>query len=143
MSYGGHMVLVLMSKYPEVFAAGVNIAGVFDWEMPGGPWDTRNPHTIARLGSPEDNPEAYFNTSAINFLDDLQAPVLTVQGTADVHVNFLQSVKLVDELLERGKRFELEVYPGEPHFFGRKRSWVDAFAKMERFLDEYLRHETE
>ena len=143
MSYGGHMVLVLMSKYPDVFAAGVNIAGLVDWEMPGGPWDTRNPHTTGRLGTPEENPEAYFNTSAINFLDDLSAPVLTVQGTADQHVNFLQSIWLVDQLLKRGKRFEFELYPGEPHFFGRKSSWVDAFAKMERFFDEHLRHEPE
>ena len=89
----------------------------------------RNPWMHARLGSPEDNPEAYFKASALNFLDDLRAPLLTVQGTADVHVNFLQSIKLVDELLKRGKRFEFEVYPGEPHFFSRKRSWVDAFAE--------------
>ena len=139
MSYGGHMVLTLMSKYPDVFAAGVNIAGVLDFEMEGGPWDVRNGWMYARLGSPEENPEAYYNASALNFLDDLQAPVLTVQGTADVHVNFLQSIKLVDELLRRGKRFEFEVYPGEPHFFSRKQSWVDAFGKMERFLDEQLR----
>ena len=139
MSYGGHMVLTLLSKYPEVFAAGINVAGVLDFEMEGGPWDVRNGWMYARLGTPEQNPEAYFNASALNFLDDLQAPVLTVQGTADVHVNFLQSIKLVDELLQRGKRFEFEVYPGEPHFFGRKRSWVDAFGKMERFFDEHLR----
>ncbi len=107
--------------------------------MEGGPWDVRNGWMYARLGTPEQNPEAYFNASALNFLDDLQAPVLTVQGTADVHVNFLQSIKLVDEMLQRGKRFEFEVYPGEPHFFGRKRSWVDAFGKMERFFDEHLR----
>ena len=141
MSYGGHMVLTLMSKYPDVFAAGVNIAGVLDFGMEGGPWDMRNPWMHARLGSPEDNPEAYFKASALNFLDDLRAPLLTVQGTADVHVNFLQSIKLVDELLKRGKRFEFEVYPGEPHFFSRKRSWVDAFAKKERFFDEHLHHE--
>ncbi len=139
MSYGGHMVLTLLSKYPEVFAAGVNIAGVLDFEMEGGPWDVRNGWMYARLGTPMQNPEAYHNASALNFLDDLQAPVLTVQGTADVHVNFLQSIKLVDELLRRGKRFEFEVYPGEPHFFSRSQSWVDAFGKMERFFDEHLR----
>jgi dipeptidyl aminopeptidase/acylaminoacyl peptidase len=139
MSYGGHMVLTLTSKYPEVFAAGVNIAGVLDFGMEGGPWDVRNAWMYARLNSPEENPEAYFNASALNFLDDLQAPILTVHGTADVSVNFLQSIKLVDELLSRGKRFEFEVYPGERHFFSRRSSWTDAFGKMERFFDEYVR----
>jgi dipeptidyl aminopeptidase/acylaminoacyl peptidase len=44
----------------------------------------------------------------------------------------------VDELLARGKTFEFELYPGEVHFFGRRRSWVDAFGKMEAFFDRYL-----
>lgn len=138
MSYGGHMVLTLMSKYPDVFAAGVNIAGVYDFEMEGGPWDVRNGWMYARLGTPEENPEAYFNASAANFIEELSAPVLTIQGTADVHVNFLQSIRLVDDLLRLGKRFEFEVYPGEPHFFSRRSSWVDAFGKMERFFDTYV-----
>ena len=52
------------------------------------------------------------------------------------------AIKLIDELLKRGKPFEFELYPGEVHFFGRRRSWVDAFAKMERFFAGYLHPET-
>lgn len=139
MSYGGHMVLTLLSKYPEVFKAGINIAGVFDFQLETGPWDTRNSWMNARLGSPEENPKAYYNASASNFIDNLKAPVMTIQGTNDSNVTFLQSVKLVDELLKRGKAFEFEMYPGEVHFFGRRQSWIDAFAKMERFFDTYLK----
>jgi dipeptidyl aminopeptidase/acylaminoacyl peptidase len=139
MSYGGHMVLTLLSKYPDVFKAGINIAGVFDFQVETGPWDTRNAWMHARLGSPEDNPQAYFNASAINFIDKVKAPIMTIQGTNDSNVTFLQSVKLIDELLKRGKTFEFEMYPGEVHFFGRRRSWVDAFGKMEAFFARYLK----
>jgi len=139
MSYGGHMVLTLLSKYPDVFKVGINIAGVFDFQVETGPWDTRNAWMNARLGRPEANPKAYFNASASNFIDNLKAPVMTLQGTNDSNVTFLQSVKLIDELLKRGKTFEFEMYPGEVHFFGRRASWVDAFAKMERFFDTYLK----
>jgi dipeptidyl aminopeptidase/acylaminoacyl peptidase len=138
MSYGGHMVLTLLTKYPDVFKAGINIAGVYDFQIELGPWATRNPWMQARLGPPETNPEAYRQASAINFIDNLKAPVMTLQGTADTNVVFLQSIKLVDDLLARGKTFEFELYPGEVHFFGRRRSWVDAFGKMEAFLDRYL-----
>jgi len=139
MSYGGHMVLSVLTKYPDLFKAGINIAGVFDYEIELGPWPTRNPWMQARLGSPERNPEAYRQASALNFIDNLRAPVMTLHGTADTNVTPLQSLKLVDELLIRGKTFELELYPGEVHFFGRRRSWVDAFAKMEAFFERYLR----
>lgn len=138
MSYGGHMVLTVLSKYPDVFKAGINIAGVFDFQVETGPWDTRNAWMNARLGSPEQNPEAYFNASASNFIDKLKAPVMTLQGTNDANVTFLQSIKLIDELLKRGKTFEFEMYPGEVHFFGRRDSWVDAFGKMEVFFHRYL-----
>lgn len=138
MSYGGHMVLTLLSKYPDVFKAGINIAGVYDFNLELGPWDVRNAWMYARLGSPDDNPTAYFNASAINFIDDLRAPVMTLQGTHDTNVTPLQSIKLVSDLIARGKTFEFEIYPGEVHFFGRRASWVDAFAKMERFFARYL-----
>lgn len=140
MSYGGHMVLNLLSKYPDLFQAGINIAGVFDFLMELGPWAVRNGWMYQRLGTPEDNPEAYHNASAINFIDQLKAPVLTLQGTNDTNVTLLQSIKLVDELLRRGKRFEFGLYPGEVHFFGRRQSWVDAFGKMERFFDHHLQN---
>ncbi len=140
MSYGGHMVLNLLSKYPDLFQAGINIAGVFDFLMELGPWAVRNGWMYQRLGTPEDNPEAYHNASAINFIDQLKAPVLTLQGTNDTNVTLLQSIKLVDELLRRGKRFEFGLYPGEVHFFGRRQSWVDAFGKMESFFDHHLQN---
>ncbi|CAN5611823.1 hypothetical protein BH23ACI1_BH23ACI1_06290 [soil metagenome] len=138
MSYGGHMVLTLLSKYPDTFRAGINIAGVFDFELDVGPWAIRNSWMYARLGTPELNPAAYRNASAVNFIENLRAPVLTLQGLADVHVTPLQSFKLIDELLKRGKRFEFAMYPGEVHFFSRRQSWLDAFERMERFFDEWL-----
>lgn len=138
MSYGGHMVLTLLTKYPDTFKAGINIAGVYDYQIEIGPWATRNPWMQARLGPPEKNPTAYHNASAVNFIDRLKAPVMTLHGTHDTNVTILQSFKLVDDLLKRGRTFEFEIYPGEVHFFGRRTSWVDAFGKMEAFLDRYL-----
>ena len=138
MSYGGHMVLMLLTKYPEVFKAGINIAGVYDYQIELGPWATRNPWMQARLGPPESHPDAYRQASAVNFIDRLRAPVMTLHGTADTNVTPLQSIKLVNDLLARGKTFEFELYPGEVHFFGRRQSWVDAFGKMEAFFDRYL-----
>jgi dipeptidyl aminopeptidase/acylaminoacyl peptidase len=138
MSYGGHLVLTLLAKYPDTFQAGVNIAGVFDYLLETGPWDMRNSWMYARLGTPEQNPEPYRNASASNFIHALKSPLLTLHGTADMHVTPLQSFRLNDELLKRGKRFDMAWYPGEVHFFSRRSSWLDAFRRMERFFDEWL-----
>ena len=68
----------------------------------------------------------------------MKAPVLYLHGTNDPNVTLLQSVELIDRLLKSGKRFEFEIYPGELHFFTKKTSWIDAFAKMERFFSDYV-----
>ena len=141
LSTGGRMVMTVLFKHPDVFQAGINIAGGFDYFVEGGPWDVRNSWVQNRLGTPTENPEAFFSASAINFIDGLSVPLFTLQGTADTAVNLTNSIKLVDELLKRGKRFEFEIYPGENHFFARQRSWLDAFDKMERFFDEHLGHD--
>jgi dipeptidyl aminopeptidase/acylaminoacyl peptidase len=138
MSYGGHMVLTLLTKFPDIFKAGVDIAGVADfklnYESLYGPW------ILGRIGTPEDHPDVYYNDSAINFVDRLKSPLLILHGTNDPNVTLLQSIMLVDQLLKHGKRFEFEIYPGELHFFTKKRSWIDAFGKIERFFDEHVRH---
>ena len=55
MSYGGDMVLSLLTKFPDVFKAGVDIAGVADfvlnYESLYGPW------IIGRLEIPGRKPE--------------------------------------------------------------------------------------
>lgn len=138
LSYGGHMVLSLLTKFPDVFKAGVDIAGVADFTLNyeslygGG--------MVGRLGTPHQNPDAYFNSSAINFIDRIKAPLLILHGTNDPNVTLLQSILLIDQLLKKDKRFDFEIYPGELHFFAKRRSWVDAFAKIERFFDENVRH---
>ena len=93
---------------------------------------------VEYLERPDQNPEAFFSASAINHVDGLKAPILTLHGTADTSVNLTNSIKLVDELLKRGKRFEFEIYPGEMHFFARRSSQLDAWRKVERFFDEYV-----
>lgn len=137
MSYGGHMVLSLLTKFPDVFKAGVNIAGVADfllnYESLYGPW------ILGRLGTPEQDAQAYYNASAINFIEKMKSPLLILHGTNDPNVTLLQSIMLVDRLLKSGKRFEFEIYPGEIHFFTKRRSWVDAFGKIERFFDEHVK----
>ena len=138
MSTGGRMVMTVLFKYPDLFQAGVNFAGGFDYMVEGGPWEMRNPWVYNRLGRPDQNPEAFFSASAINHVDGLKAPILTLHGTADTSVNLTNSIKLVDELLKRGKRFEFEIYPGEMHFFARRSSQLDAWRKVERFFDEYV-----
>ncbi len=139
LSAGGRMVLSLLAKYPDTFRAGVNLAGIYDYLLPGGPWDTRNPWTTSRLGTPDASPDVYRDASPKSYVDRIVAPLLVLHGTADANVPVTHSLALVEDLVARGKRFDFAVYPGEVHYFARRASWIDAFGRIEGFLDRHLR----
>ena len=62
-------------------------------------------------------------------------PLLVLHGTADVNVPFLDSVRLIDALLQAGKDVSTSsMYPGEFHYFQRAHVLRDAWTRAERFL---------
>jgi dipeptidyl-peptidase-4 len=72
-------------------------------------------------------------------MDRLVRPLLILHGTSDVNVPYLHSIRLIDDLLQRGKSFEFMVYPGEFHYFTRAHVLADAWRRVERFFDQHLR----
>ena len=135
-SYGGYLTLQALLTKPDHFKVGIDFAGVVDWLMwaqdPSGAW------IGGRMGSPEENLEKYMKSSPINYLENLSTPLLILHGTDDVDVPILQTVRLVSNLINERKDFDLALYPGEAHFFSKKESWLDAFRRVEKFLDYHL-----
>jgi dipeptidyl aminopeptidase/acylaminoacyl peptidase len=138
LSYGGFFTLLALVDAPKTFACGVDVAGVVDYRMYyEDPW--QGAWTFGRLRAPEDDPEAYDVASPLSRMDRLERPLLILHGTADVNVPYLHSVRLVDDLLKRGKSFEFMLYPGEFHYFTRAHVLEDAWRRVERFFGEHLR----
>ncbi len=143
LSAGGRMVLSLLTRYPDAFRAGIDLAGIYDYLLPGGPWDERNPWVLSRLGTPESNAAGYRQASPKTEIARIRAPLLILHGTSDTNVAFTQSLALVDDLVALGKPFDFAVYPGEVHYFAHRASWVDAFRRMDDFLDRHLQSESQ
>jgi dipeptidyl aminopeptidase/acylaminoacyl peptidase len=139
LSYGGFLTLQALTRDPELFRCGVDVAGVADFRDwfrdPGGNW------VGGRLGDPRENPAAYLQAAPIERVGRIVRPLLVVHGTADVNVPFLESVNLVDELTKRGKDFDFVVYPGEFHYFRREHVLRDFFRRVEFFFGRHLREQ--
>ena len=137
LSYGGFMALTALTVTPELFRCAIDVAGVQDWRYwyadPDGPW------IKGRMGTPAENPDLYTRSSPIHQVDKIVRPLLVLHGTADVNVPFRESVRLVDVLLKAGKDFEFALYPGEFHYFQRAHVLRDAWRRVERFFDAYLK----
>ena len=140
LSYGGFFTLIAMTDQPTLYRAGVNVAGVVDYAMYyedpyHGGW------TRSRIGTPEENPEVYRRASPLSNMTRLERPLLTLHGTADVNVPYLHSVRLVDELLRKGKGelTSFMAYPGEFHYFTRAHVLRDAWTRVDHFFQAHLR----
>ena len=133
-SYGGFMAEIALFRHPGVFAAGAALRPVADW---ANYYRSNIFYCTQRLGSLEDNPEAYRRSSPINFAEGLQDPILLLHGMLDSNVPFQDTVQLTDRLQRFGKSFELMIYPREDHTFTEPENWIDQYS---RILDFFVRH---
>lgn len=144
LSYGGYMTLHALTQYPDEFCMGINIAGIWDFaqwtrwiESRSGRQGTM--FSINFGGSPEESPELYAQGSPVTFKHNLKKPLINFHGTKDANVDFEQMDRIVDDCLKLGKEYEAYYYPGEVHTFAYRRTWLDAFPKMEREFAKYLK----
>jgi dipeptidyl aminopeptidase/acylaminoacyl peptidase len=140
LSYGGFFTLIAATDQPTLFRAAVDVAGVADYAMYyedpyHGGW------TASRIGTPEQNPAVFAQASPLSHVDRLARPLLVLHGTSDVNVPYLHSVRLIDELLKKGKGdlVSFMTYPGEFHYFTREHVLRDAWHRVEDFFDANLK----
>ena len=132
-SYGGYLTALGLARASDLFAAGVDIHGVHNWNI-----------TIQNF-TPSYNPEARpdyarvaFESSPMADVDTWSSPVLLISGDDDRNVPFRESVDLAQKLRERGVHVEQLVFPDEIHGFLLHSSWVTLFEAAADFLKREL-----
>ncbi|WP_318771637.1 S9 family peptidase [Thermaurantiacus sp.] len=135
-SYGGYMVLRLMTEAPDVFAAGVAGAPVTDWRL----YDTH--YTERYLGHPAVDPAPYEAADAVARAPRLARPLLIVHGLADDNVVFDHSVRWMAALQRAGISFETMVYPGQTHAIREPVLATHLWRTILAFLDRALARPT-
>jgi dipeptidyl aminopeptidase/acylaminoacyl peptidase len=130
-SYGGFITLMAMFTEPDYFAAGAALRPVTDWAH------YANGYTANILNLPQDDPEAYRRSSPIYFANGLKGALLICHGMVDTNVNFQDSVRLAEKLIElRKDNWSIAPYPVEDHSFEREESWADEYKRiMKLFVD--------
>ena len=121
-SYGGYLTALALARASSLFAAGVDMHGVHDWnsELPtfSPNYDPREHAEIARLA---------FESSPISSVSTWRSPVLLIHGDDDRNVPFAETELLVDALRRQKVEFEELIFPDEIHDFLLRRDWVRAY----------------
>ncbi|HEX7158977.1 MAG TPA: prolyl oligopeptidase family serine peptidase, partial [Edaphobacter sp.] len=115
-SYGGFMTALALARASDIFAAGVDMHGVHQWQRPASWHPSHDPAADERTLKTawESSPMAYIST--------WRSPVLLIQGDDDRNVPFSQTVSLSRELSKQGVEYEELIFPDEIHGFLLHRS---------------------
>jgi dipeptidyl aminopeptidase/acylaminoacyl peptidase len=129
-SYGGYLTALALARNSNLFAAGVDLHGVHDWNL-WQPW--------VRGRNERGDDRAAWQASPVASLGTWRSPALFVHGDDDRNVAFAETIRIVRALRERAVPHEVLVLPDEAHSFRRHASWVEAFTAASSFLDRHLR----
>lgn len=128
-SYGGYLTALGLARASDLFAAGVDVHGVHDWNQ------------VIRNFVPSYNAEARadlarlaFESSPMASIDTWRSPVLLIHGDDDRNVPFSETVELAEALRGQGVEFEQLIFPDEVHGFLLHRNWLAAFRASADFL---------
>ena len=131
-SYGGYLTAMALARASDVFAAGVDYAGVHDW--------SGLLKVYAAAGAKSESDSIAWASSPLSSIKRWHSPVLVMQADDDHNVPFGQTVQLTTALREHKIPFELIVIPNEIHDLLLHRSWLTYFHAQSVFLDKYLQH---
>lgn len=133
-SYGGYLTALGLARASDLFAVGVDIHGVHDWNL-----EIAN---TALPNEPEKRQETAriaFESSPLAHVATWRSPVLLIQGDDDRNVAFANSTRMVEALRKQGVYFEQLILPDEIHDFLVHADWLAVYRAADEFLGRFLK----
>lgn len=133
-SYGGYMTAMGLARRSDLFAAGVDIHGVHNW-------NTEIPTFMPEYDSlrfPKHAQIAY-KASPVYYMSGWKSPVLLAHGDDDQNVPFAESENIARLLKRQGVDFEQVIVPDEVHGFLMWQSWMTIYEATVDFFNRKLK----
>jgi dipeptidyl aminopeptidase/acylaminoacyl peptidase len=125
-SYGGYLTALALGRNSDIFAAGVDIHGVHNWDRQG----RAAPNLSAAFAGDgiteadlREAAKVTYQSSPVSAVKTWKSPVLLIHADDDRNVEFHQTVDLKQRLVEQGVSVEELVIPDDIHDFLLWRTW--------------------
>ena len=134
-SYGGYLTMMAVTKYPDMWGAGVAIVPYTNWFTELATEDPAiREYDISIMGDPVTNKALYEDRSPINFIDRITAPILLIAGGNDVRDPRGEAEQVAAAIKKKGGVVQLKIYENEGHQFSRIENQIDAYQRVSDFL---------
>lgn len=140
-SYGGFSTLAMLTTYPDLWAAGVDIVGIANFETflkNTGAW--RRKLRESEYGYLDKDLDFLREISPINHVDKITAPLMVIQGANDPRVPQSEADQMVAKLKAKGAPVEYLLFPDEGHGLVKIPNQIKAYEATAEFLDKYVKN---
>ncbi len=143
-SYGGYMTMAALTYTPEEFDVGVNLFGVTNWirTLKSIPpyWESFRESLYLELGDPFSADSVRLKRiSPLFHTDKVTKPLIVLQGAKDPRVLQVESDEIVAGVRKNGVPVEYVLFDDEGHGFVKKENQIEAYSRILKFLDVYLK----
>jgi dipeptidyl-peptidase-4 len=90
------------------------------------------------MGLPSANAEQYDKSSVVKSAARLSGRLLLVHGTSDDNVHMQNSIQFINAMIDAGRPFDLQLYPGKTHGIAGPQARVHLFNRMLWQWEQYL-----
>jgi len=134
-SYGGYMALMGVGA-TDAFDMGASVCGVVNWETTVENARAYLGDVLMRKldGTPDEKPDLYEDRSPITYVDDIDVPLLVVQGANDPRVPRSEAEQLVSSLDDRDVGYEYLLFEDEGHGVERTGNRVEYITRVIEFF---------
>lgn len=129
---GGGFTTCFDLTHSDLFKVGIAVAPVTDWHL----YDSI--YTERYMGLPQQEAEAYRQTSAAEAARNLHGRLLLVHGAVDDNVHFQNTFQFIQALIDAGKPFDLLVYPQKTHSIQGAKTQLHLFRAFTDYLKLHL-----
>lgn len=138
-SWGGYLTLMALTRYPDLWAAGVAIVPMANWFT-----SHQNEDPVLRandvwlMGDPVEDRELWRDRSPFFFAERIKAPLLLLAGANDIRCPAEETEQMAQAVRERGGVVEVKIYENEGHGFARRENNIDSNKRAAKFLETYV-----
>jgi dipeptidyl aminopeptidase/acylaminoacyl peptidase len=141
-SYGGFMVLSNLVTYPDLWAAGVSIVGISNFETFLENTDpSRRALREAEYGSLQTDRDLMKSISPLTYIDKIQAPLMLIQGANDPRVPQSEADQIAEAIRTKNGTVEYLLFEDEGHGLRKLENKIEAYSAVVKFLDMHVRNQ--
>jgi len=138
-SYGGYVVAGMITEYPDLFSAAIDIVGIVNFET--FLENTRSYRRAMREAEygPLSDREFLRSISPIHKAHLIKTPLLVVHGANDPRVPVIEARQIIAAVKKNGGAVDSLIWADEGHGSGKRVNTIQEYRKQVEFFTTYLK----